>query len=418
MGIEKQQDPQPEAEPSDEAAATNLYIGHLYKLVAFTNDEETEAYYLGGEILLQGRVEGERFSIKRVQRVALYGALLDSSRKGDIGTISLAGPLEEAALESNPIGLRATMNLQLHYHALSDEPLYGQRDVVFPSVETLNIMLQFTEARVLSEQEVEVMVESLESGLTIEILGLVRRLTIKSTPVLFRLPGSLVDLPEGYEALWACDPITSCDTGPHPDAQARLLPLKFVNVSSATPANLLKAWQEGVKGICEVWGKKAALVIVDPIIDLNPGLSSNYRVIDYRDPSVPGDEQNTLARDYDPASFEPPGYVEVYLIDQLNNTGGGCTIHPGVAESYCIVAVPNLLVDKYILAHEIGHVFGLEHPDGFGTNIGSFGSVMDDNVLGAINTQQNCNILDSATLNPLIVTMGTMDCCQPDPDPQ
>ena len=99
------------------------------------------------------------------------------------------------------------------------------------------------------------------------------------------------------------------------------------------------------------------------------------------------------------------------------NNNGGDAGNCGEAGAYCIIQQSVLLNQprRHLLAHELGHVIGLRHPNGE-LPAGSPNSVMaevDQHNTGA-NSGRHCRFLKSGTNNPLIRTTFFPDCFLPD----
>jgi hypothetical protein len=57
-------------------------------------------------------------------------------------------------------------------------------------------------------------------------------------------------------------------------------------------------------------------------------------------------------------------YVEVYLVDKLaDSRGGGIAHRCASSDAYVILEISQLVHNHFLLAHELGHVFGLRHPE-------------------------------------------------------
>ncbi len=422
---------------SPSSGIKNLYIGHINEIIGRINDSDRRKVRLQGEVLLYGQIDSNNvFIVEQIRRVALYGTLLKPPKGDRLGLISLVGPLNRVTLQPDQT---VNLPLQLHYSNLSNlGPINRNSDGVFPTVEMLTATLSWklNQAVTPSEQEGVLLDIGLPaSGVTKLERGLIEKITFEPAPILFRSANRLLPLPQPYDSLslWNCGSIDPCAQGKR-IAEAHFLPLKFINISTTTGTALQTIIDDALAGMCEVWWKKAALLISNPILDEVSALRSTYGTID-ASIDTPGSKQKTLPSAYHGGSTQsPPHYVEVYLIDNLQNRSeGGITHNAGQASAYSIMAVNALSQNKYLLAHELGHALGVDHPN-VGINPGSPNSVMDDATIDSINTECNCKIFSDylstiptgssvpvgVTITPLsaiVVSVGAMECCNPDPDP-
>jgi hypothetical protein len=97
-----------------------------------------------------------------------------------------------------------------------------------------------------------------------------------------------------------------------------------------------------------------------------------------------------------------PDRIDVYLVDRLDNSrGGGVTHACGTSDAYILLEIEKARHDKGLLAHELGHVFGLRHPGEPPTSgctnyrAGSFCSVMvPDKPKSFRNTENNVGVIE------------------------
>lgn len=199
-----------------------------------------------------------------------------------------------------------------------------------------------------------------------------------------------------------------------------------------TPVNINHNWKQWtepwMKGVEEVWGQKANICFD---VDYNKVFGTLEEAKKYNDK-----KQLT----------DPP--LNVYLVNEdLSEYGGGVTDPPKVDETIPPItprASIRLQVDKstyvdeshgwveykYLLAHELGHVFGLQHyNEGRPPWCGAYGSIMmpsDKNAhtpSPAINPLSNIQILEKTgnAVASILVRNEPTDKCQKaewNPDPE
>jgi hypothetical protein len=406
-----------------------LHVGQFDRVPARVRvGSEMRSVTLSGEIVAQGHLADGHFVVERWQRLALKGRSADEEltdgrfAPGMLGTLSLVGPFYK---DSQPVDDEslAVMPLLLHYEALSTErtPYSTRRepdsdmvDAVFPEVETIALKLDWS----IGDTTPSAVYLSL--GLSVdrlveEKLGLIQEMTIDPFPVTLQPYGSETYQPKQHHSLTPnCPPPNGGGPLMIPTCR-RVLPLKFINLC-AVPAllDVEQVCQAQIAGVCEVWRNKAALDI-DAVAQLFDGTSSEK------------DEFSVLSADqeYDLRllSYSSTAQIEVYVIDEfIVDHGGGIAYDAGTAGAFCILQYNLAQGNPYLLAHELGHVLGLDHPLGQQANLlrGSPASIME---VGHPNpsrlTRHECDVLEAqrGTLphNPKVITTTVADFFHPDP---
>ncbi len=384
----------------------DLYVGHVSEIrgsIEMDGDSFIDALF-GGEVLLYGHVEEGGFVVERIRRVALSGRPLEPPPDDPIGILSLSGPLIPVALEPGPAGAVDNLYLQLHYRALSlEKARCVSEDAVFPQVKRAIAHLHWSEVERLSESTVQIELEL--PAITVvdpklgQKPGIVGSITLEPFVLTFHKVGS----GSGYRELNnpapnnPPPPDTSCpddlDHCPPPDMTGpdwletveRRLPIKFINLTKDYPGDVVALCNDQIGGVCEVWRDKAALDLTvwpneEDFSDHGPASlvcgeideataaqkEACHEIPDFAD-------EYSLLSGLRASERIPPtqwGHVEIYLVDALDDRpeahrqGGGATHDCGQPTAFCILQADKAAANKYLLAHELGHVLGLNHPEG------------------------------------------------------
>jgi len=405
-----------------------FYVGHIVQVNGSiqTNKVDHPAF-LWGEVLLTGRLNGPTFILEQLHRVALYGNLDDPEKNEEIGVFSLAGPLEKPIASADG---SLFFRQQLHYAALSTqlEPLVKSYDAVFPQMEQIAASLRWTQASQPIEGNIELIISILANDVVDKQLGLVQAIQVEQIPVVFQpiRHEPPPQLPRHHSLTTNCPPPPAC---PAPKQHLMRLPLKFINLSTklgkrpanctdstlSDPPNDIEAiCQSQIDMICAVWRQKASLEL-----DVQPNLeeASCQEKIDYSDFNPPDlSKIRTL-------TYQSLNYVEIYLVNNiLDQTGGGISYDNNNANTICFLEVEAARANPYLLAHELGHMLGLDHPEvERGLLASSTESIMqpapNPPFNPPFNTLYNCRVFDHniGRLNPIVSTTNVKECFHPDP---
>jgi hypothetical protein len=204
------------------------------------------------------------------------------------------------------------------------------------------------------------------------------------------------------------------------DTDVYKLRLKFINVceDQVVDGELFADCQAQIDSAQEVWVDKAAIsLVVEPDIDdASEALKDTYcRVSNANIVGLGEAYKNEVGAQSPPSTLEDlpfpsstdayPGFVEIYIAKKVEDTfggdsGGGTTYDSGQGSAFCVLQRDRLEGNSYLLAHELGHVFGLDHPCE-GVCSGSFSSVMEPLVVNdPTNTRQNCRIFVPERFGP------------------
>ena len=125
--------------------------------------------------------------------------------------------------------------------------------------------------------------------------------------------------------------------------------------------------QQVIEGACEVWWARGGIRL-DPQASIFtpplPATGYNSTKPDGTDIfSVSLSKEADLPVDI-PTSVDVD-LIEVYLVDKLDDSrGGGVAQQCGSSSAYIVLEIDHLPYNRFLLAHELGHVLGLRHPDG------------------------------------------------------
>jgi hypothetical protein len=402
----------------------SVYVGHIVETKGtLQTDAHIVPLTMWGEVLVYGHLEDGVFVVEHLRRIALYGSVVDPYKDDPIGVLSLVGPLNQLAMDAGYTGTTHDLQLQLHYAALSSElpPRYEEEDALYPQVETIAAKLSWAQVGKSELSGVSLEIKFDANDLLDRKLGIVHTVALDPIVVPFYPIQSDGDRPAQHHSFSPhCPPPP---VGPCVPTLKRRLPLRFVNLSTAADAEAI--CQQQIDGACEIWRNKGALdlEIEAEMIETDSDQKASYSVLERSDEF----SLKTLA-DSNNALYATTTQVEIYVIDEfVVDHGGGYTYYGGVAEAFCILEVglnthhtSTARTNRNLLAHELGHVLGLAHPDGRqGSVPSSLHSVMrPGNPNPSANTLFNCRIFTDRPgeppHNPIVMTTNQADCFRPD----
>ncbi len=384
--------------PPDEAEHI-LWIGKLGRKEGDTGQDGVKAVVRSGsnsfEAFFRGYVmfytdKSNHTPIKVLGRIAIRGMLekdLNDSKKGPFGIISILGPYASPIFINNENGLNLIEALKFS--------LNNQRQWVFGNYQIPPDLPSGSRSEVtLSPEESDLIWDS-------------KHLKFSKVTIATKVPTQ--DIPPKitiHEGIFFCTPIkveksTSDVAIIFPQYQMSIM---FINLSSQQDENVVKV-------VCEtqyktarcVWGLKADVNGVPPSgpLKLNEEipriLSSTEQILD----EIRGSEQekifqegltNGKFRRFDLSGIDErrkhlvedlknldnvltgKDCIGVYLVDEISATDFGKTFFEKTANAFIVLSIK---AGDSVLAHELGHVLGLDHY-GEGSNPGTKGSIMDN----------------------------------------
>lgn len=326
-----------------------------------------------GHVMFTGYADSNGiFHIEHLMRFAAGGGVEKPlAEERPVSIISLVGPLERTR-PGETTGPISGFPMQLNYLAMLDP---RQREKVNPKVgETVPVDLSWVQQGEVDEAGIT-LIFTLEAKEPLEPqLGIVRGFSLPEIAVrcnrLRPMSPQPAEAAFALPATWAPGVPPAATGAPFNQEVIHTVTLKFFNFSSMNEATFLTAAETQFRNACSVWSDQAAVALnVDPAYVNDPN-NAQYKNINS------SDTVNFLA-DYIGVSnvfgvvFVNDILASVTGFDSIaGSTGGGVCINGGGAsccfltrsavEAAAAVAA-GTVVNDYLLAHEIGHLFNLDH---------------------------------------------------------
>jgi hypothetical protein len=427
---------------------TNLYIVQIENVrSSVTTKDGSPPFRLQGELLLYGEPspQGE-FTIQRLRRLTLFGERETApeeqplEEKGNyppidpLKIVSLAGPDLGSEVLVEKYGIEGIV-FQLHYRLLSFE------NPLEPRLEKIRARLTWDTIHFTGETLILENVRVITEGLIPDSI-IVGYINAVETDVIPRLELLLAGSGSPYG-----EPLSSIPghcggtalAGPIRTVERRL-PIQFVNLTNAPLIDVAMLCEEQLVrqndlAACPVWRRKAALNLVsfpNTSFDL---AAPHGACIDgsLTDKPVFGNFDDPTLANYLPQSS--PAHIKIYIVETLNvpirgggfTTNGGITYFDNLPDAVILLQRDKLGNNPRLLAHELCHVIGLDHP---GTPsplyiAGSSNSIASPAILNpntgtitpspARNTDSNFSALLRPTVNANVGHTGIYDFRFPDP---
>jgi len=408
---------------------TTLYIGRIIE-DSYENNEDQDQNQYGGEwvgktsthvinfkgyLLFYGSIEEGSLRIKALSRLALRGTRDEPLESWKLGVLSLVGPLDESNFEEEGNLIR-NVRLRLHHQRVKREKeQYGY--AYFPEKETLLADIEL--------DQIESEDDALRMTLTLNatrnspgIQGGVEGLNIKAK-LLCQPSGSEppLDTPKNSILSHCPDPGQQpCPSNQH--ISLLEIPIKIfdffkgLNPTGPKTEDVLNICKIQVEKACQVWRDQGPLSIRvwrnqagNSIFQGSTEQKRDFHRIGFNGTTALERRDSILTGDQ---------YVGVYLVDQIDpvdnfGEGGAFAGNCGTASAYIVMQVDEALHNEFLLAHELGHVLGLDHPPA-----GSPISVMQPGLsISGQNSRAHCQIFLQSDLNPIVQPVGPTTCISP-----
>ncbi len=404
-------------------------VENMLAQVASNDQPNGPATFLfSGEILFFADFEDGHFMPTRLARIALHGqpeSVINSGEAADLHTVDLVGPLDNVPIsigQDPDTGSWAIEDFpcRLYHSQLALKEEDGENDVFFPIVEVVTSRFVFRENEDSQEDRVILDVETIQFQLA-EGSGIVTGVTVEPDTFGFGGPGRPDEAYEKHNSLQPCGPnifqLPPCQSADF-NAYEREVPLKFFNLTQKfdmddgqDEQDLEELCQEQINQCCEIWGSQGSLSIqVDGTIHEG---SAGDKIAAYNDARARGLFHKT--------DYSASDKIKVFIVERLILAAGGdsqgATYYAGTSNAYIVLDLRALegsggiTENQNLLAHELCHAIGLNHPDDtsdVNEIPGSADSIAAANVPNTVdNSLFNCRVFTSSVLNPLVQLVNT-----------
>jgi hypothetical protein len=332
-----------------EGRATVTWEGHEEQKITLTSE-----ILVGGE----ARQTGELL-IQQVRRVSLVS---EPSNRLE-GIASLAGPANRIRLDPGLSGSIAEFDMRLYYSRLGIDPTCRDSDATYGRFEKLRGVLSW-EPETPREGEPRVRLSIVLKDLVERHVGAIEAVELGWVVPFRRLEERPYDKRAANSLVLCAGSPPAGSTHDQRRLRIRVVNLSLVHASASVEPTV----QELINGACKVWWKKGGIRI-----DPQPNILEPTSVEPgYTCPGGAGTDIFcvSLAKETDlpnevPGVSPTPDYVDVYLVDQLTHRAGGGIAHGCAShDANVILEIQQAEHNRYLLAHELGHVLGLRHPGG------------------------------------------------------
>ena len=384
-------------------------------------------FLFSGEVLFYADFQDGQFIPTQLARIALHGqseSIVDSGAVAELHTVDLVGPLDNI-----PVGINQESKTRSWiitdfpcrlYHSQLALKEREDNDVLFPVVEVVTSHFVFQENADSQEERVILDIETIQFQL-VDGAGVVTGVTVEPVTLVFGGPGQPDEVYEKHNSLQPCAPnvfqLPPCQSADY-NAYEREVALKFFNLTRKFDMNDAQSEQDlevlcqlQIDQCCEIWGRQGSLSIqVDGTIHEG---SQGDKMAAYNDARARGLFHKT---DYS-ASSE----IKVFVVERLILAGGGdsqgATYYAGTSNAYIVLDLRALegsggvTENPNLLAHELCHAIGLNHPDDtsdINEIPGSANSIAAATIPNSDdNSLFNCRVFTSSVLNSLVKLINT-----------
>ncbi|MBN2007521.1 MAG: hypothetical protein JXA21_29515 [Anaerolineae bacterium] len=389
--------------------------------IRLQGDEVVPAVF-DGEMLVAGELLSDRtLRVHEVRRIVLASQPLEDNylppddppnkyRQDQI--LYLAGPLHKNDMisEDGWEGRLKTFQMRLYYSALGEDRGCVESDAGYARLEILQGEFGWRSIPPDEGRPPQLNIEIMLQEPVRQYVGAVSGMKLTQTL-------SFTSLKSDEEKSLKANSLVGCNASSSSSgSDTRKLALRFFLLSKAitSPSSIEGDVQDLMMGACEVWCTKAGLNLSpDPNIVPLTLPTNGYACTDGSSARFCVPESKELDLPVDIGAVTNPGYVpdntriDVFLVDELDvSRGGGVARKCQTSEAFVILEIGHIKPNKYLLAHELGHVLGLRHPSQSegtsgcndpGLPLGSPCSVMvPDRPNSNRNTTTNFAIVDAA----------------------